>query len=116
VKVPPSTIPQKIVEKTRWNNHQKIVAKPVEKITIPRRVEKTVHVPQIVEKIVEVPKEKIVEKIVEVPKEKIVYRDRIVEVPKEKIVYRDRIVYKEEEEEVSLLCDMSVDVPRFSTY
>ena len=78
------------------------MAKPVEKITIPRRVEKTVHVPQIVEKIVEVPKEKIVEKI--------------VEVPKEKIVYRDRIVYKEEEEEVSLLCDMSVDVPRFSTY
>ena len=64
------------------------MAKPVEKITIPRRVEKTVHVPQIVEK--------------------------IVEVPKEKIVYRDRIVYKEEEEEVSLLCDMWVGVPRAS--
>ena len=64
----------------------------------PKVVEKIVHVPQIVEKIVEVPK--IVEKI--------------VEVPKEKIVYRDRIVYKEEEEEVSLLCDMWVGVPRAS--
>jgi len=56
---------------------EKIVEVPVEKI-----VEKTVEVP--VEKIVEVPVEKVVEKIVEVPVEKIV--EKTVEVPVEKII------------------------------
>ena len=51
---------------------EKIVEVPVEKI-----VEKTVEVP--VEKLVEVPVEKVVEKVVEVPVEKIV--EKTVEVP-----------------------------------
>ncbi|HCU58797.1 MAG TPA: hypothetical protein DIC64_02320 [Alphaproteobacteria bacterium] len=51
-------------------------------------VEKIVEVPveKIVEKTVEVPVEKIVEKVVEVPVEKIVEVEKRVEVPVEKIV------------------------------
>jgi len=41
---------------------------------------------QVVEKVVEVPVEKIVEKVVEVPVEKIVEVEKVVEVPVEKIV------------------------------
>ncbi|MBP5615536.1 MAG: cell division protein ZapA [Alphaproteobacteria bacterium] len=62
---------------------EKIVEVPVEKI-----VEKVVEVPVEkiveVEKVVEVPVEKVVEKVVEVPVEKIV--EKVVEVPVEKIV------------------------------
>ena len=60
---------------------EKIVEVPVEKV-----VEKIVEVPveKIVEKNIEVPVEKVVEKVVEVPVEKIV--EKIVEVPVEKIV------------------------------
>ncbi|MBO7097950.1 MAG: cell division protein ZapA [Alphaproteobacteria bacterium] len=68
---------------------EKVVEVPVEKI-----VEKVVEVP--VEKIVEVPVEKVVEKIVEVPVEKIV--EKVVEVPVEKIVE----VEKEKESAVDL--------------
>lgn len=60
---------------------EKVVEVPVEKI-----VEKVVEVPveKVVEKVVEVPVEKIVEKVVEVPVEKVV--EKVVEVPVEKIV------------------------------
>ena len=68
---------------------EKIVEVPVERI-VEKIVEKRVEVPveKIVEKIVEVPVEKIVEKIVEVPVEKIVEKivEKRVEVPVEKIV------------------------------
>ncbi|MBR2300209.1 MAG: cell division protein ZapA [Alphaproteobacteria bacterium] len=64
---------------------EKIVEVPVEKI-----VEKVVEMPVEkiveVEKRVEVPVEKIVEKVVEVPVEKIVEVEKRVEVPVEKIV------------------------------
>ena len=54
-------------------------------------VEKIVEVPveKIVEKVVEVPVEKIVEKTVEVPVEKVVEVEKIVEVPVEKIVEKE---------------------------
>ena len=51
------------------------------------------HQPNIVEKIVEVPVEKVVEKVVEVPVEKVV--EKVVEVPVEKIV--EKIVEKNAE-------------------
>lgn len=70
---------------------EKIVEVPVEKI-----VEKVVEVPveKIVEKTVEVPVEKIVEKTVEVPVEK------IVEVPVEKVVEKIVEVEKESSQNV----------------
>ncbi|WP_196758742.1 hypothetical protein, partial [Streptobacillus moniliformis] len=60
-------------------------------------VEKIVEVPveKMVEKIVEVPVEKMVEKIVEVPVEKVV--EKMVEVPVEKIVEKEKEVVKEVE-------------------
>ena len=76
-----TTKPKEINHGDDQQNHvvEKVVEVPVEKI-----VERIVEVP--VEKIVEVPVEKIVERIVEVPVEKIV--ERIVEVPVEKVVER----------------------------
>ena len=47
---------------------------------------------ETVEKIVEVPVEKIVEKVVEVPVEKIVEVEKVVEVPVEKIVEVEKVV------------------------
>lgn len=68
---------------------EKIVEVPVEKI-----VERIVEVPieKIVERIVEVPVEKIVERIIEKPVEVIREVEKIVEVPVEKIV--ERIIEK----------------------
>ena len=81
-------------ENTAHEPVEKVVEVPVEKI-----VEKIVEVPveKIVEKIVEVPVEKIVEKEVlkevvkEVPVERIVEKEVLVEVPVEKIVEKEVI-------------------------
>ena len=81
-------------ENTAHEPVEKVVEVPVEKI-----VEKIVEVPveKIVEKIVEVPVEKIVEKevlkevIKEVPVERIVEKEVLVEVPVEKIVEKEVI-------------------------
>ena len=54
--------------------------------------------PNVVEKIVEVPVEKIVEKVVEVPVEKVV--EKVVEVPVEKIV--EKVIEKESETMVKI--------------
>lgn len=81
-------------ENTAHEPVEKVVEVPVEKI-----VEKIVEVPveKIVEKIVEVPVEKIIEKEVlkevvkEVPVERIVEKEVLVEVPVEKIVEKEVI-------------------------
>ena len=99
IKVPVDVIKETVIEKGTEGSLvkevpvEKIVEVPVEKI-----VEKIVEVP--VEKIVEkeVPVERIVEKIVEVPVEKIVEKE--VEVPVEKIVEVPAAV--EEEQELSV--------------
>ena len=44
--------------------------------------------PQIIEKIVEVPVDRIVERIIEVPVDRIV--EKIVEIPRYETVYQDR--------------------------
>jgi hypothetical protein len=49
--------------------------------------------------------DRVVEKIVEVPIEKIVYIDKIKEVPFEKIVYRDRDVAVEVQKFVERVVD-----------
>jgi len=66
---------------------------------------------QVVEKIVEVPVEKIVEKVVEVPVEKIV--EKTVEVPVEKIVEVpvEKIVEKVVEVPVEKVVEKTVEVP-----
>ena len=68
--------------------------------TQPNVVEKIVEVPveKIVEKVVEVPVEKVVEKVVEVPVEKVV--EKVVEVPVEKIV--EKVIEKESETMVKI--------------
>ena len=87
---------------------EKIVEVPVERI-----VERVVEVP--VEKIVEVPVEKIVEKVVEVPVEKIV--EKPVEVPVEKIVEKivevpvEKIVEKTVEVPVEKVVEKTIEVP-----
>jgi len=81
---------------------EKIVEVPVEKI-----VEKVVEVP------VEVPVEKIVEKTVEVPVEKIVEVEKVVEVPVEKIVEKTVEVPVEKIVEVPVekVVEKTVEVP-----
>ena len=82
-------------------------------------VEKIVEVPveKIVEKVVEVPVEKIVEKTVEVPVEKIVEVEKVVEVPVEKIVEKtvevpvEKIVEKVVEVPVEKIVEKTVEVP-----
>lgn len=66
----------------------------------PNVVEKIVEVPveKIVEKVVEVPVEKVVEKVVEVPVEKVI--EKVVEVPVEKIV--EKVIEKESETMVKI--------------
>jgi predicted flap endonuclease-1-like 5' DNA nuclease len=83
---------------------EKIVEVPVDRI-VEKIVEKRVEVPvdRIVEKRVEVPVEKIVEKRVEVPVEKIV--EKRVEVPV------DRIVEKRVEVPVEKIVEKRVEVP-----
>ncbi|KAJ7064963.1 hypothetical protein C8F01DRAFT_1128938 [Mycena amicta] len=85
---------------------ERIVEIPVEKIV---EVEKIVQVPveKIVEKIVQVPVDRIVEKRVEVPVEKIV--EKIIEVPVEKIV--ERIVEVLVEKRVEVPVEKIVEVP-----
>ncbi|MFA5645836.1 MAG: OmpA family protein [Candidatus Ratteibacteria bacterium] len=67
---------------------------PAKVAPVPEVVVKETPKPEVIEKIVEKPVEKIVyrDRIVEKPVEKIVYRDRVVEKPVEKIVYRDKVV------------------------
>ena len=76
--IEPKTI-EKIVEV------EKLVEVPVDKIV---EVEKLVEVPveKIVEKIIELPVEKIVEKIVEVPVDRIVEVEKIIEVPVQNLI------------------------------
>ena len=75
-------------------------ATSTETSTQPNVVEKIVEVPveKIVEKVVEVPVEKVVEKVVEVPVEKVV--EKVVEVPVEKIV--EKVIEKESETMVKI--------------
>ena len=75
-------------------------ATSTETSTQPNVVEKIVEVPveKIVEKVVEVPVEKVVEKVVEVPVEKDV--EKVVEVPVEKIV--EKVIEKESETMVKI--------------
>ena len=75
-------------------------ATSTETSTQPNVVEKIVEVPveKIVEKVVDVPVEKVVEKVVEVPVEKVV--EKVVEVPVEKIV--EKVIEKESETMVKI--------------
>ena len=103
---PPPTPPRKIIERVE-------VQVPVEKLVevpIDRVIEKIVEVPieKIVEKIIEIPVERIVEKIIEIPVEKIV--QKIVEIPVEKIVIKH--IEVPVERVVEKIVEIEKEVPR----
>lgn len=96
-------------EKKR-QQESKPVAKPAVKVVnkaVDKKEQKQTAEVKVVEKIVEVPVEKIVEKIVEVPVEKIV--EKRVEVPVEKIV--EKIVEKRVEVPVEKIIEKIVEKP-----
>jgi hypothetical protein len=56
--------------------------------------------PQVIEKIVEKPvdrvvyKDKIVEKVIEKPIDRVIYKDKIIEKPVDRVIYKDKIIEK----------------------
>ena len=101
--VPVDVIKETVIEKGTAGEGVEVREVPVEKIVevpVEKIVEKTVEVPVEVIKEVQVPVEKIVEKIVEVPVDRIV--EKKVEVPVDRVVEKTVKVVDEEEIRLSV--------------